>query len=507
MVQLMPQPFKHPKTGVFYYRKVVPQPLRKTLGRTEFRISLGTKDPRQAKRLYLEKAAEVEARLAQAGGGPVTLTHKQVLALAGRWYTEMAAEYDENPGDENGWDEWAHQLRDAYHEGKTPEAMRPFVERVLSGEGLILDERSRAELEVALLVNAIELTELQIRKVRGDYSPDPLVSTIPAWVRPGTGNEPPACALVSVLFERYANERRLADKTRYSWPRILKKLTDHVGHEDIGRMTDTDMIRWKDSLVAAGLQPSTIGNHLIIARAFFAWARSNKYIASNPAAAVEYKVKRDPKTAKLSYSDDDARLILGASRREREAHKRWVPWLAAFTGARCDELCGAMASDVLIQDGVNVLRIDPVMRESAASVKNETSIRTVPLHPAIIAEGFLDYVRGLPKNGPLFPKLSPDRFGKRGGNGSKSIGRWVRKLGINDPRKQPSHAWRHRFADQCRRYGVPTEIRYSIEGRAGFTVGSRGASRDAGSAYGSEGYPLTVLAEAVSRLPNPMTQG
>jgi hypothetical protein len=58
----------------------------------------------------------------------------------------------------------------------------------------------------------------------------------------------------------------------------------------------------------------------------------------------------------------------------------------------------------------------------------------------------LRYVESLPKNGPLFPNITLDRFGKRGGNGSKTLGRWVReKVGITDPRIQPNHAWRHRF--------------------------------------------------------------
>jgi hypothetical protein len=52
-------------------------------------------------------------------------------------------------------------------------------------------------------------------------------------------------------------------------PEILKKLTDHVGHEDATRITDTDLIGWKDALIASGLQPGTIDNHLIIAKSFF----------------------------------------------------------------------------------------------------------------------------------------------------------------------------------------------------------------------------------------------
>src|SRR5262249_52054170 len=97
-----------------------------------------------------------------------------------------------------------------------------------------------------------------------------------------------------------------------------------------------------------------------------------------------------------------------------------------------------------------------------------------------------------------YPKLTPDRFGKRGGNGSKTIGRWVRtRVGITDPRKAPNHSWRHRFADQCKKVGIPRELRFALEGHA---------SSDVGDGYGSEGDPLRVLAAALGRVANPLEE-
>ncbi|HEV2548055.1 MAG TPA: DUF6538 domain-containing protein [Stellaceae bacterium] len=497
VTHLMAQPFKHPKSGVYYYRRVVPQHLRQTLGKTEFRISLGTKDSREAKRLYPEKAAEVEARLAQAAGGPVVLTHQQTIALAGRWYRQMLDKYEANPCDEVGWEVWADQLREAYHEEQVATVIRPFVDNLLKTEGLVIDARSRERLDEAVLVNAIELTDKLIARAQGDYSPDEFLATIPEWqgVQAASKKQTEG-ALISDLFEAWAAERRFAEKTRYSWDRIIKKLVVHLGHGDAAKIADTDIIRWKDTLVASALSPKTIENHLTIIRTFFRWASRNKRIASNPAAEVVYRAKCDPAKARVSYSDDDARLILSAARKEKEAHKRWVPWMAAFTGARCDELCGAMVADVRVEDGINIIRIDVANREEGGSVKNSASIRSVPLHPALIAEGFLKYVASLPKDGPLFPKVTSDRFGKRGGNGSKTIGRWVRnKVGITDERKAPNHSWRHRFADQCRKVGIPRELRFAIEGHA---------SSDVGDGYGSDGYPLRVLAEAITKLPSPV---
>jgi len=53
----------------------------------------------------------------------------------------------------------------------------------------------------------------------------------------------------------------------------------------------------------------------------------------------------------------------------------------------------------------------------------------------------------------------------------------------------------HRFTDQCRKVGVPRELRFALEGHA---------TSDVGDSYGSEGYPMRVLAEAVSKLTNPL---
>ena len=494
--QYMPQPFKHPKSNVFYYRKVIPQALRVTLGgRTEFRISLRTKDLREAKRRYPEQAAKVEAILAQAGGGPATLTHKQVIALAGRWYIQKLDEYDANPGDPLGWEVWADGLRDAYHEDRVSTAVKAEVDKLLAAEGLVIDERSRKALDEAIFDYALSLSDRLIGRAEGDYRPDPLLETFPEWQHPQQ-QKARGAVTVSTIFEAWAQERQFPPKTRYIWERTLGKLTTHLGHQDAAKIKDTDIIAWKDALVHSGLAPKTIDNYLTTIRTFCRWAAKNKKIPTNPAANIEYRAKKDPAKKRLSYTDEDARSILTAARLQKEAHKRWVPWLAAFTGARVDELCGAMAADVRVEDGINIIRIDTENREEGGSVKNLASIRSVPLHPALIEEGFVTYVQSLKKDGPLFPGIKVDTFGRRGANGSRSLSRWVRdKVGITDARKAPSHSWRHRFADQCRRAGIPRDVRFALEGHA---------SSDVGDAYGSEGYPLRVLAEAIGKLPNPL---
>lgn len=280
------------------------------------------------------------------------------------------------------------------------------------------------------------------------------------------------------------------------WEKIIGRLAAHVGHEDASRVTDTDIIAWKDAMVAAGLAPKTISNNLTVAKTFFRWSFRNKKINTDPAANVEYKAKRKPGERKQSYSDEDAKRILLAARKEADPVKRWTPWLCAFSGACVDEVCGAMASDIRREGKINYIRIDPANREAGASVKNEARIRSVPLHPALIAEGFLKYVKDLPRHGPLFPDVKPDRYGKRGGNGQRRLSRWIRDgLGITSKRISPNHSCRHRFADECRKVGVSREVRFAIDGHADSTVGGK---------YGDQGFPLSVLADAVAKIKSPV---
>jgi hypothetical protein len=60
----------------------------------------------------------------------------------------------------------------------------------------------------------------------------------------------------------------------------------------------------------------------------------------------------------------------------------------------------------------------------AGSLKNVNSERVVPVHSALQNEGFLKFVASVHK-GPLFAELSPDRFGGRGGTGTKIFSRWI----------------------------------------------------------------------------------
>ena len=146
MGQCMAEPWKHPKSGVWYYRRVVPVRVRAVLGRTEYRISLGTMSLPEAKRRYPEVAARVDADLGQAGGGPAVLNHQQIVALAGLWYTRELAAREGAPDPVDAYDAWLDQLQRADERGKAHDEVADDVDALLKSERLQLDVATRRAL-------------------------------------------------------------------------------------------------------------------------------------------------------------------------------------------------------------------------------------------------------------------------------------------------------------------------------------------------------------------------
>ncbi|WP_460478099.1 DUF6538 domain-containing protein [Bowmanella dokdonensis] len=101
----MTSPWKHPKTGVYYFRRAVPADIRGALGRgREIKRSLKTKSPSEAKRLIVPHIAETDdlfslARLRSGNDDNIALTVKDAAVIAARWYERMKDEIDKRGGD------------------------------------------------------------------------------------------------------------------------------------------------------------------------------------------------------------------------------------------------------------------------------------------------------------------------------------------------------------------------------------------------------------------------
>ena len=499
MTLSMTRPWKHPNSGLYWFRKRVPDDIRNLIGKREVRFSLGTRDPVEAKRLHAIKLAEVEERWSNLRAGQRALSPEDIEREAAVIGDHVRRQLATDPYQQVRWDVdvgatlWTQQpdlnvIWDVTQPASPEELKRTaqksvcydLVDQRLSARGLNphADDRERLARAVSLQLQRIVQDhqsylrgKTEVRAVGGGLSSIRVTA---------------AALTFAAIIEGWLVEKKPNQKTEYSWRKVMKQLSDFVGHDDARRVSADDLVSWKADLLANGLKAKTIrDSKLAPVRAVFQWAVDNRKLDGNPAARISIDLKARSSEKKRGYTDDEAKLVLRAARSEKEAHKRWAPWVCAYTGARISEICQLRAEDIKQIEGMWCI----AFAAEAGSLKNVNSERVVPVHAALLDEGFLKFATSVQK-GPLFADLAPDRFGSRGGTGTKILSRWIRSLGVTDKRISPNHSWRHRLKTVGRRNGLASDILDAMTGHGRKTVADT---------YGE--FPPDAMFRELSKIP------
>jgi integrase len=282
-------------------------------------------------------------------------------------------------------------------------------------------------------------------------------------------------------------------KTKDDYTAKCRKLTDFLGYDDAARVTPEEIVRFKKHLLTAGFAPKSVQNVFAGVKRIFKFGVANKEIATDPTVGIAYKAKRDPKRKRQPFTFAEARSILTAAR-DTGSELFFPNLIGAFSGTRLAEVVEAHTDDVEMIDGLWCLNLREDNREQNQTLKNEPSVRKLPLHEEIIQQGFITYAHSLPK-GPLFPQYRKNKYNRRNDHASKKNSEFVRGLGITDRRKAPMHSWRHYFKTVARGL-IEEQISDAISGHR---------SESEGRQYGT--YELRLMAEAIAKLPNPLSEG
>ena len=236
----------------------------------------------------------------------------------------------------------------------------------------------------------------------------------------------------------------------------------------------------------------TVNNRLRKLSAFLSWCKSNGYITENPLVGLKV-MTGSAKEARLSFDRHDLTTLLNLDSLKWEARKHpwryWLPLLGRTTGARLEELCQLRVDDLMEQQGIQCIRIDD--SREGQNLKNSSSRRILPVHPALIDLGLMQHTETVRSSGAdrLFPELEAVR-GKLGHEPSKWFGRYKKKQGITDTRKT-FHSFRHTLIDDLRDAGAQDSLIKRIAGHEDGAVTF--------SVYGSRS-PLKAMAEALQRI-------
>jgi integrase len=263
----------------------------------------------------------------------------------------------------------------------------------------------------------------------------------------------------------------------------------------VNAITQSQAVRFSDALAGRGLAPNTMNNHMGAVSKFSKWmaGRHPEYRHTKlDFSALRYKVDKRADEQRDAFTDTEVARVLQDSRlarfKTREPHKFWLPYIAAYSGLRLEEIAQLdPQTDIREEEGITVFDVNDL---SGKQLKNKTSRRMVPVHPALIKIGLFDYVNELRerRQSRMFPHTK-ERDGRLGKNAAKTVNRFIRvKLGID----KTLHCFRHTVATQLKRMRVDEAIAAAVLGHAhgGITY----------SRYGKQHLVEVLLDEAVKKI-------
>lgn len=338
---------------------------------------------------------------------------------------------------------------------------------------------------------------------RGDFTGSPADPAIKP--PPGRAATPVAAPGESVmnLFDVYAsdNRARLTPDTIRVNRQVIEMFVEFAGATLPARaITKDHVFAWKSALrryptraaevvafqgmsfkkiIAANehlgrptLSDKTVNRYLSALGGFCTWAQKNGKMNDNPVNGMLIEKDRGPSkvrpyTAEQLTAIFQSPLFTGclADGREHKPgdlrpddHRRWLPLLSLYTGARMGELAQLLVADVRQDRGRWIIH---VTREgdAAKTTKTKGSQRVIPLHPELERLGFLEFHARQAGGGTnrLFPNIVPDARGQLTGNVSRWWGRYVERIGVKNDASVNFHSFRHGMADALRRAGFRDE--------------------------------------------------
>jgi integrase len=295
------------------------------------------------------------------------------------------------------------------------------------------------------------------------------------------------------------------DKTVVEMRAMVKRFKESTSRTRISAVQPDDILnfmrteRSRDSARGGKVNVQTVNKGLALLKALFSLVHADylrQFNVANPLAeARKFKVKPKDVARRKFFTQEHLNTLFSGP--VHTLHERsvggageaayWVPVLGYATGARMHELLQLRVADVVVVEGVTLLRTETELDEHdesadatddgssqaeesrpKRSLKTSESYRFIPVHSDVLALGFNEYVQWLRENNhaQLFPDVRPGIYDSWSANFSRYFNRYLKQRGIKQ-RLLDFVSFRHGFKTQTRSIsGVKQDIADYIQGHA-----------------------------------------
>lgn len=259
-----------------------------------------------------------------------------------------------------------------------------------------------------------------------------------------------------------------------------------------------------DAKTSPKLSLKTVKKYLSHYGAFYSWAIGHyeEDLGRNPFVELQKSIGADDQDEGRSpFSPEEVRLLLNTltvdeTSIHRKLHHKWGTLIGLYTGARRNEIAQLELDDIQELDGVLCFDLNATSKHGTLKkLKTKNSRRTIPVHSDLVRYGFLDYVQSMRNAGHarLFPELNYDANEEGYG---RSLGRWFNDILLPHLSiKRPGlvfHSFRHTINYKLHNAGVPEIMVNCITGHERKGVNQK--------YYMKKGFEPRNLQEAIERV-------
>lgn len=432
------------RKNTYYYKLKIPKDIRLFIAQVEVRFSLRTHSKREA--LYLS-----------------SLLTSRYFTLFSKLRTGI---YNEK--------EVTHLL-----------STNIYFERLYQKEGQLNLNNS----PISPLIKTLE--ELSVK-----YSEDKIITN--TW----TEKTHKAYLFVFMVFSKVIDVSRDVKKVTREELQLYKSVLVQLpilkpNHYDL---TLEEILKLDNKIISV----STANKYLSYIVSFFKWCEAEGYIEKSLAVGLSIKENKNTKSRpRVHYLADDLNQLFMHStlytknlNRSLSEHPErvFIPLVALYQGMRVNEIAQLYIEDIKVVDGVYCIDINRA--EEGKRLKNESSVRLIPVHAELIELGFIDFYKKQKRSGEirLWSKLTLGLEGYST-NFRKWFGTFNRKE-ITEDRTKKFHSFRHLFSHTFRQLSLQDDIdHFAIKYLLGHSV-----SEDITVDVYSHGYSMDGLAEVLNKL-------